>query len=191
MWPHPPRRPPRCAYARLTSPHALTRLAAPHAARTHASPQLDAARAHVSRPSSYPLNVVGLREGILSSLGKTKEGEKTSVHVGLTLALMVLMNGAALFIKDLGLVVGLGGAILGSALVYIFPALMAIGEKAGAVRTRARGRTSTRVAAARTRTLARPPHARRARAAAALAPPPLSRRRSRAAARASRHHQLP
>jgi len=82
---------------------------------------------------SYPLNFVGLREGILSSLGKTKEGEKTSVHVGLTLALMVLMNGAALFIKDLGLVVGLGGAILGSALVYIFPALMAIGEKAGAM----------------------------------------------------------
>ena len=35
--------------------------------------------------------------------------------------------------QDLGLVVGLGGAILGSALVYIFPALMAIGEKAGAM----------------------------------------------------------
>jgi len=86
---------------------------------------------------SYPLNFVGLREGILSGLGKTEEGKKTSVHVGLTLALMVLMNGAALFVKDLGLVVGLGGAILGSALVYIFPALMAIGEKAGAIPTKA------------------------------------------------------
>ena len=45
----------------------------------------------------------------------------------------VHQTGASLFLKDLGLVVGLGGAILGSALVYIFPALMAIGEKAGAM----------------------------------------------------------
>ena len=63
---------------------------------------------------SYPLNFVGLREGLLAFLGKTEEGKKTSVHVSLTLLLMVLMNGTALFLKDLGLVVGLGGAILGS-----------------------------------------------------------------------------
>ena len=48
---------------------------------------------------SYPLNFVGLREGILSSLGKTEEGKKTSVHVALTLALMFIMNGASLFLK--------------------------------------------------------------------------------------------
>lgn len=35
-------------------------------------------------------------------------------------------------LQDLGLVVSLGGAILGSALVYIFPALMAVYEKKGA-----------------------------------------------------------
>jgi len=60
-------------------------------------------------------------------------GKKTTTHVGLTLLLLCVMNGASLFVKDLGLVVGLGGAILGSALVYIFPALMAIGEKNGAM----------------------------------------------------------
>ena len=39
---------------------------------------------------------------------------------------MLFVNGAALFIKNLGLVVSLGGAILGSALVYIMPALMSV-----------------------------------------------------------------
>ena len=82
---------------------------------------------------SYPLNFLGLREGVLSMLGMTEEGKKAPVHWGVTLALMLLMNGTSLFLKDLGLVVALGGAILGSALVYIFPALMAAGEKSGAV----------------------------------------------------------
>ena len=80
---------------------------------------------------SYPLNFVGLRSGVLGMFGAS--GEKQGTHVALTLLLLCLMNGASLFLKDLGLVVGLGGAILGSALVYIFPALMAIGEKSGAM----------------------------------------------------------
>jgi len=81
---------------------------------------------------SYPINFVGLREGIFAALGKTESAKKPAVHVLATLAIMLVINGCALVVKDLGLVVGLGGAILGSALVYIFPALMAIGEKAGA-----------------------------------------------------------
>lgn len=39
---------------------------------------------------------------------------------------MAAMNGAALFLKDLGFVVAFGGAVLGSGLVYIMPALMFI-----------------------------------------------------------------
>merc|ERR1711968_121931 len=82
---------------------------------------------------SYPLNHVGLREGVLECLGKAEAGKKKSVHWFVTIALMVAMNGTSLFLKDLGLIVALGGAILGSALVYIFPALMAIGEKKGVI----------------------------------------------------------
>jgi len=81
---------------------------------------------------SFPLNFVGLREGVLGMLGLKAQAGKTSVHWAATIALLCLTNGAALFIKDLGLVVSLGGAILGSALVYIFPALMAVYEKKGA-----------------------------------------------------------
>jgi len=75
---------------------------------------------------SYPLNFVGLREGTLNVLGLAAQAGKTSVHVTTTLVLLCLMNGLALFVKDLGLVVSIGGALLGSMLVYSFPALMFI-----------------------------------------------------------------
>ena len=65
------------------------------------------------------------------------DGSKKATHWGATLLLMALMNGTSLFLKDLGLVVGLGGAVLGSALVYILPAFMAIFEKGGALSTKA------------------------------------------------------
>uniref|UniRef100_A0A7S2IT91 Amino acid transporter transmembrane domain-containing protein n=1 Tax=Haptolina brevifila TaxID=156173 RepID=A0A7S2IT91_9EUKA len=75
---------------------------------------------------SYPLNFVGLREGVLGIVGLKQHAAKTSVHVGSSLILLCAMNGLALKLKDLGLVVAFGGALLGSSLVYIFPALMFI-----------------------------------------------------------------
>ena len=76
---------------------------------------------------SYPLNFLGLREGLLTML--KLDGSKTSVHWGATLLLMGVMNGGSLFLKDLGLVVALGGAVLGSALVYVSPAAMGVASK--------------------------------------------------------------
>ena len=64
------------------------------------------------------------------------------MHWVTTVALMCVINGGALVMKDLGLVVSLGGAILGSALVYIFPALMAIGEKKNAISTKTEKRAN-------------------------------------------------
>lgn len=75
---------------------------------------------------SYPLNFVGLREGVLSLVNASDKAHRTDVHVASTVLLMMAVNGLALFVKNLGLVVSLGGAILGSALVYIFPALMSV-----------------------------------------------------------------
>jgi len=75
---------------------------------------------------SYPLNFVGLREGVLSLVNASDKAGRTDVHIISTVLLMVAVNGLALFVKNLGLVVSLGGAILGSALVYIFPALMSV-----------------------------------------------------------------
>jgi len=75
---------------------------------------------------SYPLNFVGLRDGVLNMLGMSDQASKSSVHIISSLILLCAMNGLALFLKNLGLVVSVGGAALGSSLVYIFPALMFI-----------------------------------------------------------------
>mmetsp|Transcript_66463 Transcript_66463/g.121124 ORF Transcript_66463/g.121124 Transcript_66463/m.121124 type:complete len:630 (+) Transcript_66463:54-1943(+) len=73
---------------------------------------------------SYPLNFVGLREGVLNIL--KLDGRKNTIHIATTLILLCGMNGLSLVLKDLGLVCAVGGALLGSSLVYIFPALMFI-----------------------------------------------------------------
>lgn len=75
---------------------------------------------------SYPLNFVGLRDGVLNMLGLSGAASKPSVHILATVALLCAVNGLALVVKDLGLVVSIGGALLGSALVYVFPAAMFI-----------------------------------------------------------------
>jgi len=73
---------------------------------------------------SYPLLFFGLRDGVLGMLGLNTAKESTH-RVG-TVVLLLLVNGLACVMKDLGLVTALGGAILGSTIVYILPALMAL-----------------------------------------------------------------
>jgi sodium-coupled neutral amino acid transporter 11 len=75
---------------------------------------------------SYPLNFVGLRDGVLNMIGLSGSSGKASVHITSTLVLLCIMNGLALKLKNLGLVVAVGGAALGTSLVYTFPALMFI-----------------------------------------------------------------
>ena len=83
---------------------------------------------------SYPLNFLGLREGLLTML---KLHGSRRPPTGRDAAADGADERHLLFLKDLGLVVGLGGAVLGSALVYILPAFMAIFEKGGALSTKA------------------------------------------------------
>merc|ERR1711871_966644 len=50
---------------------------------------------------SYPLNFLGLREGLFAMFNQKEAAKKPAVHIAVTLLLMGLMNGAALFMKDL------------------------------------------------------------------------------------------
>jgi sodium-coupled neutral amino acid transporter 11 len=76
---------------------------------------------------SYPINFIGLREGVLGLLGAT--GESDTTHVVSTVLLLAVACGISMMTKNLGLVVALGGAVLGSALVYVIPAAMGVASK--------------------------------------------------------------
>ena len=75
----------------------------------------------VSLVFSYPLAFVGARDGF-SDLLKLKKTPKTQ-NV-LTLSILSAITFLALNIPDVSFVLALGGATLGNALIYIFPALM-------------------------------------------------------------------
>lgn len=71
---------------------------------------------------SYPLCFVGLRDGIREMRG-SKPGE-TKNRTRWTVGLLAGVTAASLKLTDLGFVNSFGGALIGSGIVYVFPALM-------------------------------------------------------------------
>ncbi|CAN0100739.1 unnamed protein product [Hapterophycus canaliculatus] len=71
---------------------------------------------------SYPLCFVGLRDGIREMRG-AKPGE-TKNRTRWTVGLLAGVTAASLKLTDLGFVNSFGGALIGSGIVYVFPALM-------------------------------------------------------------------
>jgi amino acid permease len=83
---------------------------------------------------SYPLAFVGARDGFLD-LFKLKTTAKSQNVV--TVSILSAVTLAALVIPDVSFVLAFGGATLGNALIYVFPALMfrgAIKKKADATK---------------------------------------------------------
>ena len=73
---------------------------------------------------TYPLVFVGCRDGFLSLLKVPKEKQTDFYLNKLTITLLAVITTAAIFMKDLSFVMSFGGATLGNALIYVFPALM-------------------------------------------------------------------
>lgn len=73
---------------------------------------------------TYPLVFVGCREGALDLFQVAKEDRSNALLDKVTVALLVCISIAAMIVKDLSFVLAFGGATLGNALIYIFPALM-------------------------------------------------------------------
>eukprot|EP00560_Eucampia_antarctica_P003160 CAMPEP_0197836166 /NCGR_PEP_ID=MMETSP1437-20131217/28152_1 /TAXON_ID=49252 ORGANISM="Eucampia antarctica, Strain CCMP1452" /NCGR_SAMPLE_ID=MMETSP1437 /ASSEMBLY_ACC=CAM_ASM_001096 /LENGTH=484 /DNA_ID=CAMNT_0043442135 /DNA_START=109 /DNA_END=1563 /DNA_ORIENTATION=+ len=73
---------------------------------------------------TYPLVFVGCREGVLDLFNVQKEKRTNALLDKITFCLLTLITLAAMKVKDLSFVLAFGGATLGNALIYIFPALM-------------------------------------------------------------------
>jgi len=85
----------------------------------------------VSVICSYPLVFNSLREDVLEMMGMPRPPRRVMQRA--TLILLGLITGLAIVLPDLGVVAAVTGALFGSALVYIFPALIflyATGSKA-------------------------------------------------------------
>lgn len=73
---------------------------------------------------TYPLVFVGCRDGILEML-KVPAEERTDAKLNnLTYMILGVVTAAALKIKDLSFIMAFGGATLGNALIYVYPAIM-------------------------------------------------------------------
>lgn len=73
---------------------------------------------------AYPLNLVVLRKALCDIF--RLDGSRNIVNVCSTFALVCIITAVSLVMKDLGLVAAIGGALGGSAVVYMFPSLMFI-----------------------------------------------------------------
>eukprot|EP00569_Conticribra_weissflogii_P002944 CAMPEP_0171329142 /NCGR_PEP_ID=MMETSP0878-20121228/1070_1 /TAXON_ID=67004 /ORGANISM="Thalassiosira weissflogii, Strain CCMP1336" /LENGTH=472 /DNA_ID=CAMNT_0011829063 /DNA_START=100 /DNA_END=1518 /DNA_ORIENTATION=- len=73
---------------------------------------------------TYPLAFVGCRDGILEMLQVPKEERTDSKVNNLTYLILGSVTAVALKITDLSFIMSFGGATLGNALIYVYPAIM-------------------------------------------------------------------
>ena len=73
---------------------------------------------------SYPLAFVGCRDGILDLLDVPSEKRSASTLNTLTIVLLGVLTLLAATLTDVSFVLAFGGATLGNALTYVYPALM-------------------------------------------------------------------
>ena len=79
----------------------------------------------VSIVFSYPLAFAGLRDGAVDILGASAEKKANNGYLNkMTAILLGGITALAWKVKDLAFVLSFGGATLGNALIYVYPALM-------------------------------------------------------------------
>lgn len=79
----------------------------------------------VSVITTYPLTLVGVRDGVLD-LANIPVAERERLFVPLTALLLALITCLAAVLQDIGFVLTLIGATLGTAIIYLFPSIMAV-----------------------------------------------------------------
>ena len=78
----------------------------------------------ISLVFSYPLVFVGMRGGIVELMGVPAEKRSDSLLNVMTVGILSVLTLLACVLKDVTFVLSFGGATLGNALTYVYPALM-------------------------------------------------------------------
>lgn len=92
----------------------------------------------ISLVFSYPLAFSGCRDGVMDLMNVPVEKRTNSLLNKLTLGILAVVTSLALSLNDVSFVLSFGGATLGNALIYVYPALMfrgavkKMGDKASA-----------------------------------------------------------
>jgi len=92
----------------------------------------------ISLVFSYPLAFAGCRDGVLDLANISVEKRTNRFLNKVSIMILSVITVLALYIRDLSFVLSFGGATLGNALIYVYPALMfraavkKMGDKAGA-----------------------------------------------------------
>jgi len=92
----------------------------------------------ISLVFSYPLAFAGCRDGVLDLANISVEKRTNRFLNKVSILILSVITVLALYIRDLSFVLSFGGATLGNALIYVYPALMfraavkKMGDKAGA-----------------------------------------------------------
>lgn len=73
---------------------------------------------------TYPLAFVGCRDGLLEMMQVPKEERTDAKLNNMTYIILGAVTAVALKITDLSFIMSFGGATLGNALIYVYPALM-------------------------------------------------------------------
>jgi amino acid permease len=85
----------------------------------------------VSVTGSYPLLFAGTRDGILDLFKIKQEKRDNALFNKVTVAILAVVTLVASKLTDLGLVASVGGATFGTALVFIYPAVMFLKTQEG------------------------------------------------------------
>eukprot|EP00526_Cylindrotheca_closterium_P012216 CAMPEP_0113641052 /NCGR_PEP_ID=MMETSP0017_2-20120614/21550_1 /TAXON_ID=2856 /ORGANISM="Cylindrotheca closterium" /LENGTH=463 /DNA_ID=CAMNT_0000552373 /DNA_START=24 /DNA_END=1415 /DNA_ORIENTATION=- /assembly_acc=CAM_ASM_000147 len=85
----------------------------------------------ISVTGSYPLLFSGTRDGLLDLFKVSQEKRDNSLFNKITLGVLAGTTLAAAKLTDLGLVASVGGATFGTALVFIYPAVMFLKTQKG------------------------------------------------------------
>mmetsp|Transcript_128 Transcript_128/g.251 ORF Transcript_128/g.251 Transcript_128/m.251 type:complete len:301 (+) Transcript_128:1-903(+) len=85
----------------------------------------------LSVTGSYPLLFDGTRDGLLDLFRVPQEKRTNSLFNKVTVGVLALTTLVAAKLTDLGLVASIGGATFGTALVFIYPAIMFIKSQNG------------------------------------------------------------